>query len=880
MRIITPSIICIVALIVINLDFVVAQTVIQKRLDKALDEIREGESATKTRSVPSETTLRKDPVQVKVKPITKKSDIKRNPPKAGPDERKLWRYYHQRKIGTLEKTISNWKKLFSGWVPPEELTRLIREHNLQLTLNRTLAAGDLVQLEKIRESTPQLFSCTKIDNNWRLARIQAANGNTESAFQTYSYIIDQCGDKYLAATTLQKAKADLPIESYIKLLDRAEGKVRKTALSSFRYNALKERLISALNQENNVEVDKAVELLTSALTIRRDAALATHLGWYRYKQKKLKSSLAWFEKANRWHPTNEEAAYGLALASRDLNKTADVKMIAKRFPLSKRLQHLNGNILLADGWQALKEGDLKTSRNLAVLAGDTLGSTRSLSELNAWLDYGDGEYSSAANAFEKLYQFRAEPSVGRGMVLSYSALKDRNALARLRGLSDELLLEELSKIASQEEYYNKSFLAAYQSDPDYSDTLRNIDSPSVEVGMVFRHRPGDDGLDQLDVELQPVAAATYNHNIHQFRFQASRLRLTNGHPDNCVPVGSLAIQIGCASEASLVPGGSAVDIDTSAAYVQSPTTVVEATAYELAYSMDGRISPYFSIGLTPDGPVGRAFSFRGGLEHQLSWLNYRLEGFSQPVKESILSYTGMNDPYSNRQWGRVLKSGGSIDLHYKPNEDWRLTGQLTGAVFNGKGVADNWMISGTTGLAYSIDIPEFDYLTVGPTVTLQHYDENLNHYTLGHGGYFSPDFYANTGLGLNFLTNEGQKYIAKGMLFGGYQYFDENKAPWFPTGSPSGFSQNASTVIRKDGEILFSGTPFYDGNQDDGISFSAEVKGAVLVHPHLQYGGGFFARKTADYEDYGAGIYLRVFLSPRKASFSTDLPNFLFQSVQ
>ncbi len=326
--------------------------------------------------------------------------------------------------------------------------------------------------------------------------------------------------------------------------------------------------------------------------------------------------------------------------------------------------------------------------------------------------------------------------------------------------------------------------------------------------------------------------------------------------------------------------GNEINIDTSAPYIQNPTTVVKAVAYDLSYSMDGGFNPFFSVGLSPDGPVGRVLTFRGGLTQQMSWGNFRLEGFSQPVKESILSYTGMNDPYSDRQFGRVLKSGGSIDLYYELDGHWQLTGQLTGAMLNGKRVADNWMISGTTGLGYSFDVPEFDYLTIGPTLTAQHYDKSLNHYTLGHGGYFSPKFYVNTGLGLSFLTNEGQKYIAKGSLIGGYQYFDESKTPWFPTGGLAGFSQNTNAVIRNGGDILFNGSPFYDRNQDDGISFSTEVKGAWLVFPHVQFGGGFFARRTADYEDYGVGAFIRVFFLPRKALFSTDIPDYLFSSVQ
>lgn len=141
----------------------------------------------------------------------------------------------------------------------------------------------------------------------------------------------------------------------------------------------------------------------------------------------------------------------------------------------------------------------------------------------------------------------------------------------------------------------------------------------------------------------------------------------------------------------------------------------------------------------------------------------------------------------------------------------------------------------------------------------EHYEKNLSHFTLGHGGYFSPEHYVNAGLGVNFLTEEGRSFVIKGRAVVGAQMIDEAGAPWFPLIDPSRGS--------------------YASNEQVGEALDFELKGVWLAASNLQIGAGAAMRRTNNFEDYSGGLFIRYFFDDRKASYSTDIPDGLFGNM-
>jgi len=96
------------------------------------------------------------------------------------------------------------------------------------------------------------------------------------------------------------------------------------------------------------------------------------------------------------------------------------------------------------------------------------------------------------------------------------------------------------------------------------------------------------------------------------------------------------------------------------AYVAVPTTrLVNSFEPYLSYQHQGTLTTYAGIGMTPSGAaVSSALVGNLGFTRQTERGNWGAELFSQPMRESILSYTGIVDPYSGQPWAGCAASAG------------------------------------------------------------------------------------------------------------------------------------------------------------------------------------------------------------------------------
>jgi Cellulose synthase operon protein C C-terminus (BCSC_C) len=78
----------------------------------------------------------------------------------------------------------------------------------------------------------------------------------------------------------------------------------------------------------------------------------------------------------------------------------------------------------------------------------------------------------------------------------------------------------------------------------------------------------------------------------------------------------------------------------------------------IGYQYLGEYSIGADIGITPTG--GALIPTVVGdlsLKNTRDWGNWGVVFYRKSIKESILSYTGMKDPYTGRSWGRVTETG-------------------------------------------------------------------------------------------------------------------------------------------------------------------------------------------------------------------------------
>lgn len=147
------------------------------------------------------------------------------------------------------------------------------------------------------------------------------------------------------------------------------------------------------------------------------------------------------------------------------------------------------------------------------------------------------------------------------------------------------------------------------------------------------------------------------------------------------------------------------------------------------------------IGTTPMG--FNVVDVVGGLSYSsdLGPFGYTLNAHRRPISSSLLSFAGQRDPNTHKVWGGVRADGGGISMSYDQGGAHGVWSSLSADQLTGKNVADNWRVRWMTGYYYKLLNQNNRRVTVGLTNMLWHYDKDLSSYTLGQGGYYSPQRY-------------------------------------------------------------------------------------------------------------------------------------------
>ncbi len=363
--------------------------------------------------------------------------------------------------------------------------------------------------------------------------------------------------------------------------------------------------------------------------------------------------------------------------------------------------------------------------------------------------------------------------------------------------------------------------------------LKNIDSDSVLVGGGIREKSGDQGLSRLSAVYGPIVETKIiSGGINELSIRVERFDLDSGRLNPNALFGSVP----------LLP----------APYVAAPRTDINNLMVPtVRYYRDGWTAPYGEIGTTPlNAPVSPLPTGKLGVIQQIEGGYWQVEAFSQSVTESILSYSGAVDPYTGNTFGRVIETGVHGTAFHDLGNDWGVYGSTTAGWLLGENVADNQHLGGSVSLAKNLHLEDFRYFSLGPVFSADHYERNLSYFTLGQGGYFSPDYIFQGLAALNFLTAEGRPFILRGNLGVGEETNQQASSAFFP--------------LHDDGRR-------YAAVSDTSAVFDAHLQGVARLNDHWQVGGEVGFDHSATYENRVGFFFLRYLFEPRPAVFSSDL---------
>ena len=312
-------------------------------------------------------------------------------------------------------------------------------------------------------------------------------------------------------------------------------------------------------------------------------------------------------------------------------------------------------------------------------------------------------------------------------------------------------------------------------------------------------------------------------------------------------------------------------------------SIIAKSVFADATAPDGQ--SLYRFGMLPQGDTFEAPSANGfGAEAQLSGNNFGLRFGSTPrgfavrnviggfrfrpaggpitltfdrdsVKDTILSYAGTQDPMSHRVWGGVIANSGNATGNFGDEK--------SGVYFNlgfqhitGESVQTNRRIDGTLGTYWRLAHTSAGSLNAGVNLFAMHYAKNLRFFTVGHGGYFSPQRFVLFSVPVTWTGKAKRlEYIIATSM--GSQAFTEDASPYFPMDA---------LVQGKTG-------PYYPKLSTSGVNYNLNVESSYQVAENWFLVGYLNVNNARFYSQQSAGVSIRYSFRPQPLGSDLSIPS-------
>jgi len=246
---------------------------------------------------------------------------------------------------------------------------------------------------------------------------------------------------------------------------------------------------------------------------------------------------------------------------------------------------------------------------------------------------------------------------------------------------------------------------------------------SVELEYLIRNKSGEPGRDKLYLSLLDLKGKFFFDFNKKFYFKFGFLFLDSKKPPNYDYIGSAYLK------------------DANDTYKTTYKGFLAKVGYY--FSKDN----YFfnaELGSTPIGNnvVSSSLTGKIGIGKKVQNRKYAVFIQRDSVRDSILSYVGNIDPYTNKKWGRVIKNS-LIGIYEKKldDNDSLIYTSLSFSLLEGKHVKTNKNVEAIIYPYYywGSFLTSQDY--IGLFTIFSFYAHNENYFYFGNGGYFSPKYF-------------------------------------------------------------------------------------------------------------------------------------------
>jgi len=352
-----------------------------------------------------------------------------------------------------------------------------------------------------------------------------------------------------------------------------------------------------------------------------------------------------------------------------------------------------------------------------------------------------------------------------------------------------------------------------------ADTLlqaieRNWDT-HVEAALAWRRRDGAVGRDRLELPQLQLAWASSHPRWGRLRIAVDALAPESGSIAAGEPYGSHTELP--AAVRSLDDAGAGLLVQ----WAPRSGVVIELGQTPSSFVVSNLVG---ALRLRVNG-AGGPFDF--GLE--------RL-----PVTDSFLAVGGASDPLTGRDWGGVTRNRAYLEGSVG-GDDRNIYGNVSGALVDGKAIEENAHWQAGAGFWRRIASGEGWLARLGGNVTAMGYADNQSHFTIGHGGYFSPDHFLSIGPTFDL---RGRRDSASFRIEGGlnWQKLRDEPSDYFPS----------DPVLQ-----ATSGDPRYAGSSREGLGARLAASVEWRISNRAVAGVRLEGMRGEDFDEVRLQVYTR-----------------------
>lgn len=264
------------------------------------------------------------------------------------------------------------------------------------------------------------------------------------------------------------------------------------------------------------------------------------------------------------------------------------------------------------------------------------------------------------------------------------------------------------------------------------------------------------------------------------------------------------------------------------------------TALAFAYA-DDKFS--FDFGTAPQGFVyDDDYLFGAGYDFEIGEASLGLEVYRRAVTGSQLSFAGQSA--DGVRFGAVRRSGAALNLSIDRGERHGIWAQAAFEHYSGHKVDDNDAVKLMGGWYQRLINQNNREWRTGLTAMYWHFEQDLSGYTIGQGGYYSPQHYLSVGPNTSWRErSENWSYVVDASV----------SLSWSKT------EDNQRYPLAHLAEGLPDRDAVEDGDSSAGIFGRLYAAGMVRLSPRLTLGAELTLQHADGYSPLYAGIFFTFY---------------------